>query len=126
MSDTVKVTNKGQDLTTELLVASNLKHLAWGTAATQAAAVGDTALEEEVDSRVAATQSQQTDGATNNVYRCVGELTAGAARTIKELGIFDVITGSTGNLYLRATFGDITLGNGDKTEFTVDVKYQDA
>ncbi len=125
MSDVVKVTHKGNDLTTELLVASELKYLAWGTGAEEAAAVGDTELEGEVDDRVAATQSQQTDVQTNNVYRLVGELTAGDDRVIKELGVFDVITGASGNMYSRLTFGDITLGDGDKVEFTVDYKYAD-
>ncbi len=125
MADVVKVTHKGNELTTGLLAASEVKYLAWGTSATSAAAVENTELETEVDSRVAGTQSQQDDGQTNNVYRLVGELTAGTDRVIKELGVFDVIGSEAGNMYSRLTFSDISLGNGDKTEFTCDFKYAD-
>ena len=123
MADVVKVTNKGQDITTAALVASDAKWVAWGVLAESAAAITDTDLESEQDSRVAGTQSQQEGDVANDTYRVVGTVTAGASRTIKEMGIFDAE--AAGNLYLRATFADIGVNENDKVQFTTDVKYAD-
>lgn len=123
MADVVKIVNKGLDLQTALLAASNIKYMGWGTGTTPTS-TSDTALEVEVDSRIAGTQSQQTTVVTNDTYRVVAENVAGAPRAITELGLLDAISG--GNLYLRGTFLVINLNTGEKIEFIINVQQANA
>ncbi len=86
-----------------------------GTTAT-AEAEGDTTLVAEVETR-------DQDGApsvTTDTYTVVATHTYGASFTIVEAGLFDAST--SGNMYVRGTFGGIAVGSGDKIEFTIDTQ----
>ena len=80
-----------------------------------------TALGTEVDSRAAATLSQQTGTVTNDTARYVATVTAGATRAIVEAGLFDAST--AGNMIVRSVFTVINLGSGDGITFTIDIVF---
>jgi len=94
------------------LDAANAK-IAWGTGA-GTAAKGDTALFTEAsEARVAATVSQPT--ADKNQW--VGTLTADAAKTITNAGLFNAASGPT--LIVHGDFTGVALALGDRIEFTI-------
>ena len=95
------------------------KYVAMGVGATGAdrtAAVGDTALSTEVESRTSGTESVQTTTTTGDTYRVVGTVTASATRAVDEAGLFDA--SSTGNMFASATFAVVNLASGDSIQFT--------
>lgn len=95
------------------------KHVAMGVGATTAArtaAIGDTALSTEVETRTSGTESIQTTTTTGDTYQVVGTVTASASRAVDEAGLFDA--SSSGNLFLSATFNVVNLSNGDSIQFT--------
>ena len=86
-----------------------------GTGGT-AEAIGDTTLVTAVETR---TDGTQTEGASVNIYRSVGTVTATATRAIVEHGLFDAST--SGNLMDRSVFTVINLANGDGIQFTYEL-----
>ena len=86
-----------------------------GTDAT-AEAEGNTALGTEVETR----DQDASPSVTTDTYTVVVTHTYGASFTIVEAGLLDASSG--GNMYVRGTFGGITVGSGDKIEFTVDLQ----
>ena len=97
------------------LDATNAK-IGWGTGA-GVAAKADTALfVEATEARVAAAVSQPT--ADKNQW--VGTLTADAAKTITNAGLFDALT--AGILVVHGDFVGIALALGDKIEFTISLE----
>lgn len=93
------------------LDATNAK-IGWGTGA-GVAAKGDTTLFTEAsEARVVPTVSQPL--ADKNQW--VGTLTADAAKTITNMGLFDAAAG--GNLVIHGDFAGIVLALGDKIEGT--------
>lgn len=90
-------------------------YVGWGTGA-GTAAKGDTGLFTEVQSRVTATRSQPTA----DKIRWVATLTADASRSITNAGNFTA--SSSGTLIVHGDFSTITLANGDKIEFTIDLE----
>lgn len=87
-------------------------YVAWGTGA-GTAAVGDTTLfTESTEARVVTTRSQPSA----NVNQFVGTITASAARTITNAGIFNAST--TGSLFLKSDFTGVALATGDAIQFT--------
>ena len=86
-----------------------------GTSST-AEAIGDTALVTAVETRANGTK---TEGASANIYRSVGTVTATSARAIVEHGLFDAAT--AGNLMDRSVFTVINLGSGDAIQFTYEL-----
>ena len=97
------------------LDATNAK-IAWGTGA-GTAAKSDTALFTEAsEARVAATVSQPAA----DTNRWVGTLTADAAKTITNAGLFNSATGPT--LIIHGDFAGIALAQGDKIEFTISLQ----
>lgn len=94
---------------------ANFSWHAMGTGGT-AEAIGDTALVTEVETR---TDGTQTEGASANIYRSVGTVTATATRAIVEHGLFDAST--SGNLMDRSVFTVINLSNGDGIQFTYEL-----
>ena len=97
------------------LDATNAK-IGWGTGA-GVAAKADTALfVEAAEARVAATVTQPT--ADKNQW--VGTLTAAAAQTITNAGLFDALT--LGILVIHGDFTGIALAIGDKIEFTISLE----
>lgn len=86
-------------------------HMGIGTGST-APAVGDSALQTEVGTRVTVTKSR-----ANNVVTLVGSFGAGnGTGAITEAGIFTASTGGT--LYSRITFSVINKGSNDTLELT--------
>lgn len=121
------ITNAG------LAIASNLlsgvggtvpKWLGVGSGATGAARTAvkaDTALSAPVGSRVGTNApTRQTTTVTNDTVRLQQTYThSGAAAAIDEAGIFDAST--SGNMFISATFGVNTLGDGDSLQLTYDI-----
>jgi hypothetical protein len=95
------------------------KFIGIGTGATGAArtaAVGDTALTTEVETRATGTESIVTVTAANDAYQTQGTITATAGRAVDEAGTFDAST--AGNIDISATFAVINLSNGDSLQLT--------
>jgi hypothetical protein len=88
------------------------KYHAMGTTGGSEAA-GDIALSAEVETRGTGTQ---TEGATANIYKSVGTVTATTTRAIVEHGLFSASSGVT--LMDRSVFTTINLASADSIEFT--------
>lgn len=86
------------------------------TAAARTAAITDAALSSEVETRTSGTESLITTTVTEDTYQVVATVTATAARSVDEAATFDAASG--GNIGVSATFGVITLANGDSVQFT--------
>jgi len=78
--------------------------------------VTDTALETPVETR---DTGSQVEGASTNIYRSVGTVTATASRAIREHGLFNVVTGGT--LMDRSVFALINLATDDAIQFTYEL-----
>jgi hypothetical protein len=98
-----------------LFTLSDFKYHASGTG-TNAEAVGDTALQTEVETRATGTQ---TEGASANIYRSVGTVSFTASRAVTEHGLLSA--SSSGTLLDRSVFSAINVDNGDNIEFTYDL-----
>lgn len=114
------LTNAGKAIITALLLASTSRHVGMGTGA-GTAAITDTTLFTEVETRTSGTQSQQTTTTTNDTYRVVGNVAATATRAITNAGVFDA--SSAGNLLVKGDFATINLANGDSITFTVNLQF---
>jgi hypothetical protein len=118
------LTNSGKRTTaTRMLTAlgrSPLLFIGIGTAGTTAA-ITDTALGTEVETRATGTESVVTTTVTSDTYQTLGTITATAGRTITEAGTFDAST--VGNMGVSATFPAIGLLTGDSLQLTVKVAY---
>jgi hypothetical protein len=79
---------------------------------TNAEAAGDTALQTEVASRQAGTQSEPAA----NQYRTVATITYAASFAITEHGLFSA--SSNGTVLDRSVFAAINVVNGDGIQFT--------
>jgi hypothetical protein len=119
------VTNKGKAMFADRMRGTPAtytnppKYVAMGTGATGAArtaAITDTALTTEVDTRTAGTESTVTTTTTGDTYQSVGTITAGSARAVDEAGLFDA--SSTGNMGASATLSVINVPNGSSIQFT--------
>ena len=122
MADVAVWTDTGLAKVTDLLASVSVitpHWVAWGVLAAAAADPTDTALESAgAEARTVGTMTQETTTVTNDTYRVVGPITcAGAAKTIKEVGLFSHLT--TGNLSMRGTFSDINVSVGDSITFTI-------
>jgi len=80
--------------------------------------VTDTALGTPVETRASGTQ---VEGASANIYRSVGTITATASRAITEHGLFNVVT--VGTLMDRSVFTVINLANNDAIQFTYEITF---
>ena|ERR1019366_1220137 len=126
-----KLTNVGTAITAKRMVGATPsqaepKFLAIGVGATGAArtaADADTALSTEVETRTTCSTSTITTTLTNDTFQAVGTVTATAGRSVDEAGLFDIVTSSTGNLYLSATFPVVGLLVGDSVAITAKVQY---
>lgn len=104
--------------------AAEPKYIAMGVGATGAArtaAVGDTALSTQVETRTAGTSSSVTTTTTGDTHQVVGTVTATSARSVDEAGLFNASSGGT--MYVSATFGVITLASSDSIAFTWKVTF---
>lgn len=114
------LTNAGKAIITALLLASNAKYVGMGTGA-GTAAITDTTLFTEVETRTSGTQTQQTTTTTSDTYRVVGNVAATATRAITNAGVFDA--SSAGNLLVKGDFATINLASGDSITFTVNLQF---
>ena len=103
------------DLQASVAAQHTMQFHAMGTGST-AEAAADTALVTEVETRTSGTQ---VEGASSNIYRSVGTITATAVRSIREHGLFSAST--AGTLLDRTVFALITLANGDSIQFTYEL-----
>jgi len=119
------VTNKGKAMfcdrirTTPATYTTSPKYCGMGVGATGAArtaAITDTALSTEVETRTSGTESVATLTTTGDAYQVVGTIAAAASRDVDEAGLFDA--SSTGNMGASATFTVITLASGESIQFT--------
>jgi hypothetical protein len=124
------LTDKGKAITADRIrttpatYTASPKFVAIGTGATGAtrtAAVTDTALSTEVESRTSGTESVVTGSVTGDTYQSVGTVTATGTRAVDESGLFDA--SSTGNMFTSATFPVVNLASGDSLQLTWRVRY---
>lgn len=92
------------------------KWIGIGTAGTTAA-VTDTALGTEVETRAVGTSSLVTTTVTGDTYQTVGTISITATRAITECASFDALT--AGNIGVSATISTINLLNGDSLQLTI-------
>lgn len=114
------LTNAGKAIITALLAASTAKYVGMGTGA-GTAAIADTTLFTEVETRTSGTQSQQTTTTTSDTYRVVGTVAATTTRAITNAGVFDA--SSNGNLLAKGDFSTINLASGDSIAFTFNIQF---
>jgi hypothetical protein len=117
------VTNTGlAEFVTALVATDAVKYLGWGTGSGQGVASTDLATPAN-ESRVAGTDSAEDTNTTDDTFQVVGTITAGGARAITEVGVFDGAgTGnppSGANLAIYGDFSVINLASGDSITFTV-------
>ena len=96
------------------LIYDQYDYVGIGTGTT-AAAVGDTALETQVESRVAPTKSLVTTTVTNDTAQFSGQFTLTGTRAITESGVF--VLPSSGVMLARQVFSAINLNSGDVITF---------
>lgn len=122
ISMAVAFTNIGADIVVDRILQSQTapKNIGWGVG-TNAAAVGDTALQTEsapttAGGRTVGTESQATTTVTGDTYQVVGTVTAGSTLAITEAGTFDAVT--AGRMLLRGVFSAVNVVSGDSIAFT--------
>lgn len=120
-------TNAGAAIVTNRIIQAGTapKNIGWGTG-TNAAAVGDTALQTEAapttsGGRTVGTESRTTVTNTNDNYQVTGTVTAGSTLAITEAGLFDAV--SSGNLLIRSVFSAVNVVSGDSIAFTFGLKF---
>lgn len=118
------VTNNGlSEFVTALVGDDVLKWIGWGTGSGQGVTANDLATPAN-ESRTNGTDSAQTTNTTGDTFRVTGAITAGGARAITEVGVFDGAgTGnppSGANLGIYGDFAVINLASGDSITFTID------
>ena len=90
--------------------------IGWGTGAGTAAKGDTTLFTESTETRATAVESQPT----SDKAQWIGTITATAARTITNAGLFDAVT--SGSMLVKGDFTGIVLANGDKIEFTISLE----
>ena len=119
-------TNAGAAIVTNRMIQAGTapKNIGWGTG-TNAAAVGDTALQTEAapttsGGRTVGTESRTTIANTNDNYQVTGTVTAGSSLAITEAGLFDAT--SAGNMLIRSVFSAVNVVSSDSIAFTFGLK----
>lgn len=115
-------TNAGKDILTNRIKGSGTEPLfvAIGTGA-GTAAITDTTLFTEVETRTSGTSTRVTTTVTNDTYQSVGTVTATATRAVTNAGLFDA--SSAGNLFMKGDFSTINLSSGDSIQVTAKVSF---
>ncbi len=117
-------TNSGHSGAITRIIGSGTQpsYMAWGTGATGAGSlVADNTLFGEANTRVQGTAAAFSSALTNDTFQVVGILSATAAYTITNAGVFDAST--LGSLYIKGDVGPLTLANGDSIQFTVRLQF---
>ena len=89
----------------------------WGTGAGTAAKGDTTLFTESGETRVSLTEAQPS----SNINSLTATMTATAARTITNAGVFDAAT--AGNMVIKGDFTGQVLANGDKIDFTISLEW---
>jgi hypothetical protein len=112
------ITNKGKEIVVDRVLGNGTepKYAAWGTGAGTSADTDTTLFTESAESRTAGTSSKVTVTTTNDTYQVVATITATAARTITNAGLFDAST--SGNLFTKTDFTGVVLAQNDSITFT--------
>lgn len=105
-------------LQTETSIFGDFKYHEMGLGST-AEAAGDTAL--ETTTGIARVTGTQIEGASANIYKSVGTVTADATEAIREHGLFNASTGVT--LMDRTVFAAINVVSGNQIEFTFEITF---
>lgn len=101
--------------------ASGMRFIHWGSLATVeaetdvslAAALGEARVGTNAPTAV-------TVGTTGDTLQVIQTISATAARTVREVGLFN--SSATGTLVMRATHGDLVLLSGDAVEYTLQIQ----
>lgn len=122
------ITNSGQAINTNLisgLGGTVPKFLAWGTGAGTAAITDTTLFTESTDeARTSGTVTRVTTTVTNDTLQVVGAIVVATSnKTITNVGTFDVVTTSSGNIHFKSDFTGQALLIGDSITFTIKTKY---
>jgi hypothetical protein len=91
-------------------------YIGWGSGTGTASKSDTTLFNEESEARVVATRTKPA----SNIIQWVGTLTASASKTITNAGNFTASTGGT--LIVHGDFTGISLNDGDKIEFTIQLE----
>ena len=94
-------------------------YVAWGSGAGSFTRASTALFAEASEARVAASASQPTD----NTNRWTGRLTANAAKTITEAGVFSVSGTAAGTMVVAGDFSGLVLASGDSIEFSIDLRH---
>uniref|UniRef100_A0A6M3KBB9 Putative tail protein n=1 Tax=viral metagenome TaxID=1070528 RepID=A0A6M3KBB9_9ZZZZ len=84
-----------------------------------AEAAGDTAL--GTTTGIARVTGTQVEGATGNIYKSVGTITADTTEAITEHGLFNIAT--AGTMMDRTVFSAINVVSGNQIEFTFQITF---
>lgn len=114
--------NTGKAITTNRLKGAGTEpnFVGIGTGA-GTAAITDTTLFTEVETRVAGTSTQVTTTTTNDSYNVVGTITATGARAVTNAGLLDALT--VGNLFVKGDFTVINLAIADSIQITAKIVF---
>lgn len=119
------VVNKGKEIIVDRIMGAGTepKFIAWGTGAGTAAAADTTLFTEGPEARTTGTSSKVTTTTTNDTYQVTGTVTATGTRAVTNAGLFDVVTSSSGNMFVKGDFTTVNLSNGDSIAFTIKVQF---
>lgn len=114
--------NAGKDILTNRIKAAGTEpnFVGIGTGA-GTAAIADTTLFTEVETRATGTSTRQTTTTTNDTYQVVGTVTATAARVVTNAGLLDAAT--AGNLFVKGDFASISLAINDSIQVTAKISF---
>lgn len=118
MPASTALVNTGRAIITNRIIGAGTepKYLGVGTGSATVT-LADSALGTEVESRATCTSTRTTTSSTNDTVTWVGTVTAGTARVISEVGLFDAST--SGTLFIRGVLGTTaTLAIGDTITVT--------
>ena len=126
-TQSIIVVNNGLQKITNCLVndPNPPEYMAWGTGAANAIATNTNLQTARPEAREAAVMQLIEDDVADDTLEVVATLIVTAepyAANITELGIFNHITNE--DLFLRATFDPLALGEDDGIQFTVRVKFE--
>jgi hypothetical protein len=119
-------TDAGEAYTTGRMTGDPASVTVWTAIGTGAAAGGSftkttLSLPTEVETRAAATVTQQTTGSTNDTVRYVGTQTATAGRAVTCAGAADAST--SGNFIVVSDGLSVTLASGDSIQNTFNLAF---
>lgn len=111
------VVNGGRAIITNRLKGAGTEpnFVAVGTGVSTAV-LADTAIQTEVETRVAGVSTQQTTTTTNDTYQVIGTQSITGTRALANAGLMDAVT--TGNMFTHGDFAVINLVSGDSLQQT--------